>query len=254
MTEQASKTAVRREISAGCIDTFATSLAQNSAFLSINQLRQLVQARELGSNAKFIQETAEYSFCKTPIDIESLSILEAELVNQEIALCRGPAGTVCSLAQRATLDKNSLCWHARRVLLALPEMAFFVDVPRYVLAWADEIENIYSGEHNFSFSPQKIDDPSATASVIASRQEARDKLDYLNTFADYCLGKYSRRRSAPPYLEPGLNFILKLLATSRKFEQNSSLNYICLPISKKEFIQKTKTILLEGAGCRPQKS
>lgn len=189
-----------------------------------------------------LSERGELGSASTPLTLEQLEMLEAELKNQ------GILPTIDgSLFQHALHTSSILRWRGRRAGVVCDGFDFRIDVPRYVVARAEQIEQQLTtfrsaetgakGElllHRSSSWGKGLDSPSRLLSELTS----------LDAFAGYLLGKFEQHTNR---YQRGLNLLLKILTTgeAKKDVEASKGPQIVLPVEPREFLERLKPLRLQ---------
>lgn len=170
---------------------------------------------------KLEESVAQYSAQTASLNLEEISMLEAELMHQGI-LPSAPDGNVISYL--TTHDVNLFSWYALRNGFRRDQLTFVVDLPRFIIARAKEV----------------LDPACAlnTTTALANRE-----LEYLDRVADFLAQSNPSRGSR---YQRGMAVVLRaLLSPKRKtgieIGTSPKLN-IVLPMSRAEFLRKLSAI------------
>ncbi|MCB0360224.1 MAG: hypothetical protein KDD44_11330 [Bdellovibrionales bacterium] len=175
-----------------------------------------------------------------PVDLNSLEMLEAELINQGYTELGRLPHSLCShseaehgafwtrvdgcqtMAQRASLDATVLRWRARRRGYRAHELSFLVDVPRFAVTWAAELLESATDAAHDGETVLMLRSPEAYTVHCSDAVEQEAKLHYLNGLAAFLLGRAESRHT--PYAR-GLKALLRVLV-SPNTKQLSSVGSI----------------------------
>ncbi|OVE80348.1 hypothetical protein BVY02_00425 [bacterium J17] len=208
-----------------------------ATFPNLLQLKSTLQSFDESSSSSL-------RHASSPLSIEQLEMLEAELSNQGIL----PKLTEnsCSLVQCAVHDSSVWRWRAQRFTVDTPKIDFLVNVPLYTLWRAQELSQILLID-----VPGKSENP---AKVLKShsnnwrlRTEDRNalilELEYLESFAGYLIGQFDEVSNR---FQKGLNLILKVLSSSSlplsvgSIKKEKNILIVSLPTERHEFFETLK--------------
>ena len=167
----------------------------------------------------------------SPMQLEQLEMLEAELKNQGIL----PKGEATTLAQHALHSASILRWRAQRGGITGDNIEFVVDVPEYLLRRAEEIEKQLielGAKDNSQESELFLRRSSSWGKAYDNQTRLLQDLGYLERFASYLLGKFDEDGNR---YERGLNLILRIIAARNPAYFASRKTRIELPMDVKQF-------------------
>ncbi len=184
-----------------------------SKFSNILELSKFLEIENL--------ETNTILKLSSPISIDQLEMLEAELHNQGIL-----SKTIETISQRVRHDAGLLGWHARRFGISPNQIEFLVDVPKYIIKKAQELEEeTKSSTQNSTLFPRE--------------------LSYLDQFSSFILGKFDNTENK---YEDALNVVLNVLIKSAERSKhlseaverdiNEKIHIMVLPKNRAQFLKE----------------
>jgi len=174
-----------------------------------------------------LQSISEATGFEEPISLESLEMIEAELLNQGLLPDLGSEAHF--LSKQASLEASYWLWRTRRHGVRDSEILFQVDLRAYLLRLVVEYTESFAFKTRRSspairqFTPWTVDE--------SDSMEALEKLRYLNAFASILMSRHKPR--AENRYQRGLDLLLELLAKSAK---PSGVKKLCLPLSRRDFL------------------
>lgn len=217
-------------IFSGGVGTFDTVTDEKPApttelELPSNSLRQLAASLESASSTNSLIRYRD-------LNLEQLEMFEAELRNQGIV--PGDSPSSFSIAQHAVHYAAILRWRAARIGITPPKIDFRVDLPRYILARAEEISS--------SLAPDSSDEDLLLRRTDSwgRERETRGQLlqqaEYLGHLAGFLIGQNDH---ASNRYERGLSVVLRAVSSSADSapEQVRDGLEVSLPMTVASFLQ-----------------
>jgi hypothetical protein len=215
------------ETNCGVPEEKGTNLSNSAHDLGINACT----SAEVGETAAAVEQlqqicrnpAAREQLCRrisSPMEIEQLEMLEAELRNQGIL--PGETEGSGTLSQHALHTASILRWRARRAGIRGNGLHFSVDLPQYLLTRAAELDEQLRRQNDSTERQDLglfVHRSGSWAKAHPALPHLFAELDYLERFAAYLLGAFDESRNT---YQQGLNLILRVLARKRSMNMTQT--------------------------------